>query len=222
MKLSRRHFIGATIAATAGASASVTLLAPWKQAAPPPAPALPALPATVPAAAKQARRPAILDKALAALDAHRSRVVKRNLLGVVDFSAHSSERRLHLVDVANGRIVSSHLVAHGRGSDPGHTGWVKRFSNDPGSNASSQGSFLLANAYVGKHGRSRRLLGLDPENSLALERAIVIHGASYVSEDMVDSVGQIGRSLGCFAVAETRIDDLLEALGEGHLLFASK
>ena len=71
-------------------------------------------------------------------------------------------------------------VAHGRGSDPANSGWAEHFSNRPGSNASSQGSFLTGDTYVGKHGRSRRLHGLDPQNNLAASRGIVIHSASYV------------------------------------------
>jgi hypothetical protein len=211
--ISRRRFVGAALATGLGALAPVV-------ARERPGLALPAAPAA-PAAPKLAERPRLLDEALAALDAHRRRIVQRDLIGLVDFSAHSSTTRFQLVDVANGRVAESCLVAHGSGSDPGHSGWVQRFSNQPGSNASSQGSYLTANAYVGKHGRSRRLIGLDPENSLALDRAIVIHGADYVSEDLAQAQGRIGRSQGCFAFSQARIATILERLGEGRLLYAS-
>ena len=141
---------------------------------------------------------------------------------MVDFSARSNAMRFQLVDIASGRIAASWLVAHGRGSDPDNSGWLERFSNRPGSNASSRGSFLIANSYVGKHGRSRRLIGLDPENNLAFERAIVIHGAQYVDRDMALQSGRVGRSLGCFAVETREIGEVLARLAPGSLLFASK
>ena len=142
------------------------------------------------------------------------------MIGMVDFSAPSRKPRLHLVDVGNGRVVSSLLVAHGRGSDPANSGWVEHLSNRPGSNASCQGSFLTGETYVGKHGKSRRLIGLDADNSLAMSRGIVVHAASYVDSDMAQTQGRIGRSEGCFAVSHADIAGLLARLGSGRLLFA--
>ena len=163
----------------------------------------------------------LLRRGLAALDAQNPKLVARDVMGIVDFSAHSREMRFSIVNVTNGRIDASYLVAHGRGSDPANSGWARQFSNQTGSNASSQGSFLTGAAYVGKHGRSRRLHGLDPVNSRAFDRAIVVHGASYVGQDLVRTQGRIGRSLGCFAVEQSTIGDVLERLGQGRLLFAS-
>ena len=74
--------------------------------------------------------PAMLRRAMAALDRHGAVIPNRDVIGIADFSLPSRTPRFHLVDVANGR-VSSHLVAHGRGSDPAHTGWLQRFSNEP-------------------------------------------------------------------------------------------
>jgi hypothetical protein len=68
-----------------------------------------------------------------------------------------------------------------RGSDPDNFGWVERLSNQPGSNASCAGSFLTGDIYWGRHGRLRRLYGLDQPHSLAEPRGIVIHAASYVA-----------------------------------------
>ncbi|MEJ2411191.1 MAG: murein L,D-transpeptidase catalytic domain family protein [Novosphingobium sp.] len=211
MELSRRLFVGGALAALASGPASAAVAGSHGKA----------IKALVPAVPKAADRPPLLTKALAALDVHGSRVGSRERVGLVDFAEHSSEKRFQIVDVANGRIVGSYLVAHGRGSDPRHTGWVERLSNRPGSNASSAGSFVIANRYYGKHGASRRLMGLDLQNNLALERAIVIHGAAYVDRNLVRSQGQIGRSLGCFSVAQSQIAGVLEHLGEGSLLYAS-
>ena len=165
---------------------------------------------------------ALLPRAMAALNGHTSTIAHRDMVGIVDFAVPSHEPRFHLVDLSNGRITSSMLVAHGRGSDPANSGWVEKLSNRPGSNASCQGSFVTGDTYVGKHGRSRRVLGLDDENSLAESRGIVIHAASYVGDSMAAAQGRIGRSEGCFAVSHEAIGGLLDQLGPGRLLFASK
>lgn len=167
-------------------------------------------------------QPALLPRALAALQTHGRSIPNRDIVGIVDFASPSRESRFDIVDLANGRVISSHLVAHGSGSDPANSGWLQHFSNVPGSNASSPGSFLTGQTYYGKHGKSRRLIGLDQENSLALPRNIVIHGAGYVSPSLASNAGRIGRSQGCFAVSRSDIDTVLERLGPGRLLFAAK
>jgi hypothetical protein len=168
-----------------------------------------------------ALRPTLLQRALAARDRHATRIVARDTIAIADFDAPSGQPRFHLVDVSNGRITSF-LVAHGRGSDPDHSGWLERFSNDPGSAASSAGAYVTGDIYQGKHGRSRRLSGLDATNSNAESRAIVVHAASYVSEDMLREHGKLGRSEGCFAVSQTDLDQVLSRLGAGHLIYADK
>ena len=99
---------------------------------------------------------------------------------------------------------------------------LQRFSNDPGSNASSEGAFLTADYYMGKHGRSQRLIGLDPTNDRALERAVVVHAAWYVGEDMVRQHGMLGRSQGCFAVSEGDLDRVFDRLGPDRMIYAAK
>ena len=166
-------------------------------------------------------KPRLLPRALAALDTHANRISKRDLLGVVDFSEPSRVPRFHLVDVRSGQ-VTTHLVAHGKGSDPDHSGWVQRLSNKPDSNASSRGAFVTGHSYIGKHGLSRRLVGLDAENNLAESRGIVIHAASYVNDALAAGRGRIGRSQGCFAVGDVIIRQVMERLGPGRLVFAWK
>ncbi|WP_310496613.1 murein L,D-transpeptidase catalytic domain family protein [Sandarakinorhabdus sp.] len=164
----------------------------------------------------------LLPRAIASLGRHGAAVPNHDLIGIADFSRASADPRFHLVDVANGRVAATYLVSHGRGSDPVHTGWLQRFSNQSGSNASSRGSYVTGEAYVGKHGRSRQLHGLDADNSAAFERAIVIHGADYVSTAMVATHGRIGRSQGCFAFSRTDIESVLARLGPGRLLYADR
>ena len=88
--------------------------------------------------------------------------------------------------------------------------------------ASSEGAFKTAEFYTGKHGRSMRLDGLDPGNSNARDRAIVIHSAWYVSGAMAAATGRIGRSEGCFAFSESDLPKMLDRLGPGRLWLSSK
>lgn len=211
MNLNRRHLLGAGLIAGVSLIAPTTLANPILRSPTPPHPADPG----------NADMPVALRRALAALDRHSGRITQRDRIALADFSLPSGDMRFMLVDVAGGRIEKSYLVSHGRGSDPANSGFVQRFSNRPGSNASSRGSFLIGDTYVGKHGRSRRLHGLEEENDMALARAIVIHGADYVDRDMAREQGKIGRSFGCFAVERAEIGDVLERLGPGRLLFAA-
>lgn len=227
MQFNRRHFLGAAFVAAAGLSTASCVTAPRKVATPeplpvPPAPEPPVQAAAEPVAPVRADLPPLVAEALAALDLHQWRVPNRDRIGVVDFTLPSSQPRFHLVDVASGQIQRSWLVAHGSGSDPSATGMLQHFSNEPGSNASSRGAYLTANEYFGKHGRSQRLIGLDATNYLALDRAIVIHGADYVDPAMIAARGRIGRSQGCFAVEPHEVATVMELLGEGRLIYASK
>jgi hypothetical protein len=179
----------------------------------------PALAATVPAASGPSRE--LLRRALAALDQHSAEIAHHDLIAIADFSQPSRFPRFHLVETATGRI-NSHLVAHGRGSDPGHTGWLERFSNADGSNASCSGAFRTDDFYVGKHGRSIRLTGLDATNNNALARGIVVHSAWYVSQEMARTHGVLGRSEGCFALEEASLKEAMTRLGPGHMIYADK
>lgn len=216
MNLGRRQFLGAF------AAGSATLVLPRQAAETASLSPLTGQRLLAPAIAKSVEQPALLSRALAAMQTHHGRIANRDTIGLVDFSAPSREARFTLVDVAGGRVLSTHLVSHGKGSDPGNRGWVERLSNRPGSEASCSGSFVTGEAYVGKHGRSRRLIGLDPENDLALPRGIVIHAADYVGKEMAVAQGRVGRSQGCFAVSPREIAHVLERLGQGRMLFAGR
>jgi hypothetical protein len=165
--------------------------------------------------------PGLLRRALDALEQHRELIAQRDFLGIADFSLPSRSPRFHLLNLTDGS-VRSHWVAHGRGSDPAHTGWLERFSNEPRSNATSAGAYRTDAAYLGAHGHSIRLEGLDPTNSNAAERAIVVHGAWYVSEEIIGRCGMLGRSEGCFAVSHASLDEVLTRLGPGRLIYAGK
>lgn len=180
------------------------------------APARPATAAPPPLLADSAR-----SAALAALERHQTSISRTGRIGIADFSQPSSALRFVILDLTSGSEQAL-LVAHGRGSDPQHSGWVQHFSNAFGSNATSEGNFLTAEHYNGRHGRSMRLDGLDPQNSNARDRAIVIHGAWYVSDAMVQSQGKTGRSEGCLAFDRLFLDEVMTRLGPGHLIHACK
>jgi len=163
----------------------------------------------------------LLARAQAALERHAHLIEHRDVIVVADFSLASSARRFHLVNLGDGN-VSSHWVAHGRGSDPAHTGWLEHFSNQPHSYATSAGAFRTAGMYLGAHGRSIRLEGLDATNSNAEPRGLVVHSAWYVSRAMIGERGMLGRSEGCFAVSQESLEELLSRLGPGRLIYADR
>jgi hypothetical protein len=165
--------------------------------------------------------PRLLARARAAFDRHRSQLAATDVVAIADFSRPSHDHRFYLLDTASGR-VSNHLVAHGRGSDPAHSGYVERFSNAIGSEASSQGGYRTGDFYQGKYGRSLRLSGLDWSNSNAETRAIVVHHAWYAEPDQLAQYGKLGRSEGCFALPYNSLQQVLARLGPGRFLYADK
>ena len=163
---------------------------------------------------------ALLERAKAALDREPS-IVLRDRIAVADYARHSRELRFHISDLLSGQSWS-YLVAHGRGSDPDHSGFLQHFSNEEGSLASSAGAYRTGEMYEGQHGQSMRLAGLDATNDRAEPRAIVMHSAPYVTEDHIATWGKVGRSEGCFVVAPHRLGEVLALLGQGRLLYADK
>jgi L,D-transpeptidase catalytic domain len=165
--------------------------------------------------------PSLMTRARNAMEKHRSTLKAMDRVAVVDYSLPSRVPRMFIVDTASG-LSQSFLVAHGRGSDPSHSGWLEHFSNDPGSEATSAGAYLSSEFYEGKHGRSQRMIGLDYTNYNAESRAIVIHAASYVGSEVIKIQGKLGRSEGCLAVSQTDIATVLEALGPGRLIYVDR
>lgn len=163
----------------------------------------------------------VLDIAKEQLERNRARLWRTDLVGVADFALPSSLPRFHFADIEKGQ-VRSFLVAHGRGSDPEHDGFLKVFSNEPGSLATSRGAFITYEWYKGKYGTSIRLGGVDTDNSKALERAIVLHPAWYANADMLEKWGKLGRSDGCFAMGEADFNEALWHLSGGRLIYADR
>lgn len=197
MRLTRRSLLGALLAAPAAAQP-------------------PGLASVAPMIA-----PRLAERALAALFSHHAAIWSRDVIAIADFSLPSSVPRFFLVDILRGQTTSL-LVTHGKGSDPDHSGWLQNFSDSIGSAATSEGAYLTGDGYEGIHGPSRRLIGLDPTNAHAEERAIVIHSAWYANVDMIVRQGKLGRSDGCFAFGEADIAMLLARLGRGRMLYAGR
>ncbi|MEO6040860.1 MAG: murein L,D-transpeptidase catalytic domain-containing protein [Croceibacterium sp.] len=198
-RVDRRHFL-----ASAGAATGASLL---------PARAF-AQPVTLSPRASQIM-------AIARREVARAGAVlwRRDIAGILDFGLHSAMPRFHFANLDNG-TVQSFRVAHGLGSDAEHDGWLKQFSNQPGSYATSRGAYITWEWYTGKYGTSVRLGGLDPDNSHAFDRALVMHPAQYCTEEHVQKWGKLGRSNGCFAMAPGDFLFALAQLSGGRLLYA--
>ncbi|MET1755270.1 murein L,D-transpeptidase catalytic domain-containing protein [Novosphingobium sp. RD2P27] len=232
--LGRRDVLRGTVALGAGLAASGWAAPGWAQSAQPTASiaapdARPLVPAgTAPvsqASASPVGTPEYSRRILAAAKTQAERVGTKlwrtDVVGIADFSRPSWEPRLHFANLENG-TVRSFLLAHGKGSDRNHSGWLQNFSDLPGSEATSRGAYLTCEWYSGKYGTSIRLVGLDQDNATALQRAIVMHSAWYVDTAMIDKWGKIGRSEGCFAMSQPDFREALWHLSGGRLLFADR
>ena len=204
--------VAAAVPVAAASSPGVVTPAPVAEAA---APLLEVLARQAPSLDRQ-----VLGLAAEALQcARRHRQVgDEALLGVIDYSRPSTERRLWVFDLARQRLLFQEWVAHGRNTG---ANLAAHFSNDDGSYMSSLGAFTTQETYTGHNGYSLRLQGLEPGfNDRARDRAIVMHGAPYVSEAIIRSQGRLGRSLGCPAVRPAIAKQLIDTLRGGSFVFA--
>lgn len=145
---------------------------------------------------------------------------------VVDFSAHSSTPRFHVIDRASGEVLQSFRVAHGHGSQgKRHDGYATVFSNVANSNASSLGLYRTAETYLSDvyPGLAMRLDGLSPTNSNARSRFIVVHAAKYMEPESWKGkkAGRPGLSDGCFAFSHADRDAVISSLQDGALIYAA-
>lgn len=141
-----------------------------------------------------------------------------DVLTIIDYSKSANEKRFYLIDMVNGKLLLKSMVAHGR-----NTGveYATSFSNKPNSYKSSLGFFVTGETYTGEHGLSLRLDGTEKVfNSNARMRAIVMHGADYVSKGFIDATGRLGRSLGCPALPSEHIGPVIEKIKNGSCIFA--
>jgi len=145
---------------------------------------------------------------------------EKQLLTVIDFDLPSTEKRLWVLDLANQQVLFHTLVAHGHNSGENE---AAMFSNAHESNMSSLGFYVTQTEYLGKHGRSLKLQGLDEGyNTNADARSVVMHGAEYVSEEFIRQNGRLGRSLGCPALPMDQYSQIIDTVMGGTCLFISK
>lgn len=145
-------------------------------------------------------------------------VPRHDLLTVIDYSMPSSQPRLFIFDLAAHKLLFRELVAHGKASGGDVANF---FSNSPGSLATSLGLYVTADTYEGGNGYSLRLRGLEEGiNDMAWDRAIVMHGASYVSQEAVKVLGRLGRSWGCPAVRPEISQQIIDTIRGGSPIFA--
>ncbi|HEX6177451.1 MAG TPA: murein L,D-transpeptidase catalytic domain family protein [Thermoanaerobaculia bacterium] len=148
----------------------------------------------------------------------RGLVKRGNLLTVIDYSIPSTQPRLFVFDLASKKLLFRELVAHGKNSG-GNV--PDTFSNIHGSLATSLGLFVTDDTYVGSNGYSLRLRGLEKGvNDNAWDRAIVMHGAHYVSSIAIKALGRLGRSWGCPAVRSEVARKLINTIRGGSPIFA--
>ncbi len=159
----------------------------------------------------------LLEKAIVYFDKNKRSLKNKDYLTVVDFDMSSKYARMFIVDMDDGSVWPVH-TAHGEGGDKDHDGYVEQLSNITNSHMSSRGFYYVNEIYYGKYGRSIRLDGLSSTNSRVRSRAIVVHGSDYVWESNVIQ----GRSWGCFALAWSVKDDVVDLIAGGSLLYAER
>lgn len=148
----------------------------------------------------------------------QERLSKDSILTIIDYSRSSKEKRLFVIDLKSKQLLFNSIVAHGRNSGEEY---AKSFSNRPNSHQSSIGFYITEKPYQGSNGFSLALDGVEHGyNDKAKERAIVIHGADYATEQMIKIKGYLGRSFGCPSLPPGLNKKIIETIKEGNCVFA--
>jgi hypothetical protein len=144
-------------------------------------------------------------------------ILRSEYLTICDMSQSSAKKRLYVIDMNENKLIINTYVAHGRNSG---REYASSFSNSPASLQSSLGFYITQSTYIGGHGLSLRINGLEPGiNDKALERTIVIHGAAYVDEARAKRGIFMGRSFGCPAVPVNESAKIITTIKNGTCLF---
>jgi len=139
------------------------------------------------------------------------------ILTVVDLAKSSHAKRMWVVDLLDKQLILNTYTAHGHGSGDD---MATSFSNKIDSHQSSLGFYITGEVYRGGNGRSLKLDGVDAGfNSNARERAIVVHGADYVGENAIYSIGRLGRSYGCPAVPVNMAEQVINTIKDKTVMF---
>ena len=149
---------------------------------------------------------------------HTQRLLSgKGIITIIDFRKSANLKRLWVIDLNKRKLLFHTYTAHGRNSGDL---FAERFSNTANSNQSSLGFYVTGKTYIGKHGTSLKLHGVEKGiNDKAEERAIVMHGADYVSESFIKKVGRLGRSFGCPAIPMELHKEIISTVADGTCLF---
>ena len=143
--------------------------------------------------------------------------VEKNILTLINYDLPSTEKRLWVIDLDQNIILFNTYVSHGRNSGELY---ATQFSNENESFKSSLGFYATAEIYKGNNGLSLKLDGLEKGiNDHARARAIVIHGADYVSKSFIDANNKLGRSHGCPALPKELNDKIIKKISDKSCLF---
>lgn len=144
-------------------------------------------------------------------------IENKNYVTIIDYSKPSKEKRLFIFDLRHSKLFSL-FVAHGRGSGLQES---NSFSNKINSFKSSLGFIKTGLPYQSPAvGPALQLYGLESQNSQALQRGIVLHGAWYVGDNHIKRYGRLGRSLGCPAVEKDLTAWVIDKLKGGSLIYS--
>jgi len=142
----------------------------------------------------------------------------KHLLTVIDNTLPSNQKRLWVIDMDHAHVLYNTLVAQGEKSG---LVYARHFSDSPNSHATSLGVYLTGQTYYGKDGYSMRLHGLDRGfNDNVYKRAVVMHGAWYVSENYAREFGRIGRTFGCFGLSQEIEPHIVQTIKNDTVLVA--
>lgn len=140
-----------------------------------------------------------------------------SIITLIDYSKPSNDERLYILDIKNLQVLGKSLVAHGQATG---SVFAESFSNLSQSHKSSLGFYLTENTYFGKHGYSLRIEGIERGiNDNAKKRAIVFHGAKYVSRKYIREYGRIGRSFGCPALPLEKNREIIDLIKNRSCVF---
>jgi hypothetical protein len=128
----------------------------------------------------------------------------------LDYAIPSGTPRLFVWDFQRKKIVASTYVMHGPGK--GSTDKHPVFSNEPGSECSALGRFLVTKEHGATLKRSFRLKGMDGDNKTAYSRVLMIHGSTFLDGHVWMRYIPLHRAScqGCVTVTTRGMDNIWE------------
>lgn len=171
----------------------------------------------------------ISTKAKNALSFCKSHNMNQVFCILIDMTIHSGKKRFFVWDFKKDTISYSFLVSHGCCSNPWSKDQSKEaasFSNTDGSHCSSLGKYKIGERAYSSWGVKTKyfLYGLEPTNSNALGRAIVLHSWESISDKEIYPKGT-PEGWGCPSISNNAfktIDSLLKTSKQSILLWIYK